>query len=185
MAFIQGEQVEATATPEEKDARLEHLRDFQGRHAKANAKALKQLQKVAMAGGNVFEELLKTVQSCSLGQITHALYEVGGRYRRSMEFPEPWLTEASASLERMRWDGATEVRYRRKTSHACSAGPTFAPEEHLDPADFMTRVLIHVPEPLRHLVGYYGAYSNASRRRGGRASSISCLPFARVCRCHT
>ena len=52
-----------------------------------------------MAGGNVFEELLKTVQSCSLGQITHALYGVGGRYRRSMEFPEPWLTEASASLE--------------------------------------------------------------------------------------
>jgi len=37
----------------EKDARLEHLRDFQGRHAKANAKALKQLQKVAMAGGRV------------------------------------------------------------------------------------------------------------------------------------
>ena len=63
---------------------MEHLRDFQGRHGKASSKALKQLQKVAMAGGNVFEELLKTVQSCSLGQITHALYEVGGRYRRSM-----------------------------------------------------------------------------------------------------
>ncbi len=72
------------STPEEKDARLEHLGDFQGRHAKASGKALKQLQNVAMAGGNVFEELLKTVQSCSLGQITHALYEVGGRYRRSM-----------------------------------------------------------------------------------------------------
>ncbi len=72
------------STPEEKDARLEHLRDFQGRHGKASGKALKQLQKLAMAGGNVFEELLKTVQSCSLGQITHALYEVGGRYRRSM-----------------------------------------------------------------------------------------------------
>ena len=47
-------------------------------------KRLRRLQDVAAAGGNVFAELLETVQVCSLGQITHALYEVGGQYRRHM-----------------------------------------------------------------------------------------------------
>jgi methylmalonyl-CoA mutase len=37
-----------------------------------------------MAGGNVFEELVSTVRFCSLGQITKALFDVGGQYRRSM-----------------------------------------------------------------------------------------------------
>ncbi len=39
---------------------------------------------MARAGGNIFAELLDTVRSCSLGQISNALYEVGGRYRRNM-----------------------------------------------------------------------------------------------------
>jgi hypothetical protein len=42
------------------------------------------LQDVAREGGNIFEELLKTVRFCSLGQISNSLYEVGGQYRRSM-----------------------------------------------------------------------------------------------------
>ncbi len=46
--------------------------------------ALARLKAVALAGGNVFAELLDTVQHCSLGQITQALYEVGGAYRRNM-----------------------------------------------------------------------------------------------------
>ncbi len=49
-----------------------------------SAEALASLQATARAGGNVFAELLQAVCSCSLGQITHALYEVGGQYRRSM-----------------------------------------------------------------------------------------------------
>ena len=48
------------------------------------AAALAALQDVARAGGNVFTELLRTVCACSLGQITRALYTVGGQYRRSM-----------------------------------------------------------------------------------------------------
>ncbi|OYV96911.1 MAG: hypothetical protein B7Z68_04680 [Acidobacteria bacterium 21-70-11] len=48
------------------------------------AEALAHLQAAARSGGNLFAELLQTVCSCSLGQITHALYEVGGQYRRSM-----------------------------------------------------------------------------------------------------
>ncbi|MEP0774800.1 MAG: methylmalonyl-CoA mutase, partial [Acidobacteriota bacterium] len=46
--------------------------------------ALARLQRVARGGGNIFAELLDTVCSCSLGQISHALFEVGGQYRRSM-----------------------------------------------------------------------------------------------------
>jgi methylmalonyl-CoA mutase len=46
--------------------------------------ALSHLQHTARTGGNLFAALLRTVCSCSLGQITHALYEVGGQYRRSM-----------------------------------------------------------------------------------------------------
>ena len=42
------------------------------------------LQEVAIQNGNTFEELMETVKHCSLGQITHALYEVGGQYRRNM-----------------------------------------------------------------------------------------------------
>jgi methylmalonyl-CoA mutase len=46
--------------------------------------ALKKLQQVAIHNGNLFEELMETVKYCSLGQITAALFEVGGQYRRNM-----------------------------------------------------------------------------------------------------
>ncbi len=72
------------STPEEKDARLRHVQDFHERHADAATDALTRLQQVARDGGNIFAELLRTVQSCSLGQISNALYEVGGQYRRNM-----------------------------------------------------------------------------------------------------
>ncbi len=72
------------ATADEKNARLEHLRDFHQRHTDTADQALARLQTVARNGGNVFAELLNTVRSCSLGQISNALYEVGGQYRRSM-----------------------------------------------------------------------------------------------------
>jgi methylmalonyl-CoA mutase len=45
---------------------------------------LKQLQQVAIQNGNIFEELMHTVKYCSLGQISKALFEVGGQYRRNM-----------------------------------------------------------------------------------------------------
>ncbi len=49
-----------------------------------SANKLNRLKSVAIEGGNLFEELMETVKYCSLGQITHALYEVGGQYRRNM-----------------------------------------------------------------------------------------------------
>jgi methylmalonyl-CoA mutase len=74
----------ARATEEEKQSQLKRLADFQKRHEKASSAALDRLQIVAIQGDNIFEELMNTVQVCSLGQITQALYDVGGKYRRNM-----------------------------------------------------------------------------------------------------
>ncbi|MGB8955760.1 MAG: methylmalonyl-CoA mutase family protein, partial [Tumebacillaceae bacterium] len=74
----------ARATKEEKELQIANLRDFQQRHADRSAEMLARLQKAATSGGNIFAELMETVQYCSLGQITQALYQVGGQYRRNM-----------------------------------------------------------------------------------------------------
>jgi methylmalonyl-CoA mutase len=60
------------------------VKQFQARHAGRSGDSLAQLQRVARAGGNVFGELLATTRCCSLGQVTQALYQAGGRYRRSL-----------------------------------------------------------------------------------------------------
>ncbi|MHC5010710.1 MAG: fused isobutyryl-CoA mutase/GTPase IcmF [Planctomycetota bacterium] len=72
------------ATPEEKQTQLDNLSAFQDAHASETAAALACLQDVARSGGNVFAELMKTVRVASLGQISHALYDVGGKYRRNL-----------------------------------------------------------------------------------------------------
>ncbi|MBW2282528.1 MAG: methylmalonyl-CoA mutase family protein [Deltaproteobacteria bacterium] len=72
------------SSEDEKRGQIANLRAFHARHAAAAPEALQRLQRVARDGGNVFEELLETVKVASLGQITDALFEVGGRYRRSM-----------------------------------------------------------------------------------------------------
>ncbi len=74
----------ARATEEEKESQLRRLAEFQKRHAAEAPAALKKLQQVALSGGNIFAELMDTVRVCSLGQITNALYAVGGKYRRNM-----------------------------------------------------------------------------------------------------
>jgi methylmalonyl-CoA mutase len=74
----------ARSTDDEKASQLARLADFQARHAAVAPVALERLQRTVMAGGNVFEELVDTVRVCSLGQITRALFDVGGQYRRSM-----------------------------------------------------------------------------------------------------
>jgi methylmalonyl-CoA mutase len=72
------------SSEEEKRAQLEGLRAFRARHAERAPAALGRLKQVARSGGNAFEELMETVKVASLGQISEALFEVGGRYRRSM-----------------------------------------------------------------------------------------------------
>ena len=72
------------SSEDEKLHQLGNLAAFHARHADRSDEALRRLQKVAREGGNLFDELLETVKMCSLGQITHALFDVGGQYRRSM-----------------------------------------------------------------------------------------------------
>ena len=74
----------ARSSEDEKQSQLRRLADFHARHAAEAPAALARLQQVVIANGNVFAELVNTVRVCSLGQITNALFEVGGQYRRSM-----------------------------------------------------------------------------------------------------
>ncbi|MFN8277264.1 MAG: methylmalonyl-CoA mutase family protein [Chitinophagales bacterium] len=80
--IIPGEVIRSTQ--EEKEFQINALNAFKARHESQCQAALKRLQEVAIANGNLFEELMETVKHCTLGQITHALFEVGGQYRRSM-----------------------------------------------------------------------------------------------------
>ena len=68
----------------EKEDQIRHVRAFQAAHSDSSAEALARLQRVARERGNVFAELMETVKSNSLGQISRALYAVGGEYRRNM-----------------------------------------------------------------------------------------------------
>jgi methylmalonyl-CoA mutase len=74
----------ARSTEEEKEAQLRRLADFHARHAAEAPAALERLKRTVIEDRNVFDELMNTVRVCSLGQITNALFEVGGQYRRSM-----------------------------------------------------------------------------------------------------
>jgi methylmalonyl-CoA mutase len=72
------------AAPDEKDAQIGSVAAFQAAHADAAPEALRRLQEVAMTGGNLFDELMRAVRVCTLGQITQALYATGGAYRRNL-----------------------------------------------------------------------------------------------------
>ena len=74
----------ARSTEEEKQSQLKRLHDFHSRHAKESPAMLLRLQQAVIANDNVFDVLMDAVRVCSLGQITNALFEVGGQYRRNM-----------------------------------------------------------------------------------------------------
>ena len=74
----------ARSTDEEKQNQLQRLADFHARHAAESPAMLQRLRQAVIENGNVFEVLMDAVRVCSLGQITNALFEVGGQYRRNM-----------------------------------------------------------------------------------------------------
>jgi methylmalonyl-CoA mutase len=74
----------ARSTKEEKETQINNLRAFWESHKEESPAALDRLKEVARSNGNIFAELMETVKVASLGQITNALYEVGGQYRRNM-----------------------------------------------------------------------------------------------------
>ena len=74
----------ARSTDEEKQSQLTRLRAFHAAHADEAPAMLARLRDAALAGDNIFAVLMDAVRVCSLGQITDALFEVGGRYRRNV-----------------------------------------------------------------------------------------------------
>jgi methylmalonyl-CoA mutase len=72
------------STDEDKNRQIANLRAFQERNEEAARSALAELQRVAVHGENVFAQLMETAKVASLGQMSRALYEVGGEYRRNM-----------------------------------------------------------------------------------------------------
>ncbi|WP_332749903.1 fused isobutyryl-CoA mutase/GTPase IcmF [Hydrogenophaga sp.] len=74
----------ARSTDEEKQNQLKRLAEFHALHAAESPAMLQQLRQAVIENGNVFEVLMQAVRVCSLGQITSALFEVGGQYRRNM-----------------------------------------------------------------------------------------------------
>lgn len=74
----------ARSTEDEKQSQLKRLQDFHARHAHEAPAMLERLKRTVIENGNVFEVLMDAVRCCSLGQITGALFEVGGQYRRNM-----------------------------------------------------------------------------------------------------
>ncbi|PLS18365.1 methylmalonyl-CoA mutase [Bacillus sp. M6-12] len=74
----------ARATKEEKELQIANLRSFQEKNKERCEEAIRSLKAAAVSGGNIFAELMECVKYASLGQITQALYDVGGQYRRNM-----------------------------------------------------------------------------------------------------
>ena len=74
----------ARSTDAEKQSQIKRLKTFQKEHGADSAEVLKRLQDTVSGGGNGFEVLMEAVRCCSLGEITNALFDVGGQYRRSM-----------------------------------------------------------------------------------------------------
>jgi methylmalonyl-CoA mutase len=74
----------ARSTDEEKQSQLRRLQEFHQQHAAEAPAMLKRLQQAVIDNRNVFEVLMDAVRVCSLGQVTNALFEVGGQYRRNM-----------------------------------------------------------------------------------------------------
>jgi methylmalonyl-CoA mutase len=72
------------SSDEDKDRQIANVRGFQDRNAQMSGAALAELQRVAVTGGNIFAQLMETAKVASLGQMSNALYDVGGRYRRNM-----------------------------------------------------------------------------------------------------
>ncbi len=81
---VPNEIVLARSSDEEKQSQIARLADFKERHSDVSAAALHQVQQTAMQGGNVFEALMHAAEVCSLGQLTDAMFAVGGQYRRNL-----------------------------------------------------------------------------------------------------
>jgi len=72
------------STEDEKQFQIATVEAVHARHANDRGAALEKLRQTALRNGNVFEELMETTKICTLGEISQALFSVGGQYRRNM-----------------------------------------------------------------------------------------------------
>ena len=72
------------STTEEKEKQISNVKAFQEHHSSEAQQALNHLKQVAVSDGNIFDALMEAAKVCSLGQMSNALYQVGGQYRRNM-----------------------------------------------------------------------------------------------------
>ncbi len=82
LTLVPGEVIRATK--EEKEFQIKMLNELHQNNEKKSSLQLKKIAETAINNGNIFDQLMETTKYCSLGQITKALYEVGGQYRRNM-----------------------------------------------------------------------------------------------------
>jgi hypothetical protein len=101
---------------------------------------------------------------------------VGGGRARAEERLARYIMRPPISLERMQWGGDGEVLYRRKGGHDGGARQPGDAAETFDPAEFLARVIMHIPEPRRHLVRHYGAHSNVARGKRRRQEGTGAGP---------
>ncbi|MEJ2024325.1 MAG: transposase [Deltaproteobacteria bacterium] len=148
----------------------EHQAELLFRH-----KVMRFLQNEGLLSGERTELLLSWRHT---GFSVHNRVTVEPEDQSSVERLARYVMRPPISLERMRWDGTGEVSYRRKGGHD---GPAWSGREveSFDPLEFLARVVLHIPEPRRHLVRYYGWYSNVSR--GNRRRAQGEIDEAGVC----
>jgi hypothetical protein len=148
----------------------EHAAELLYRH-----KVMRMLQDEGLLTEERTELLLSWRHS---GFSVHNRVRVEPKDQSAVERLARYIMRPPISLERMRWEVGGEVRYRRKAGHDGGPGQHGNPEEVFDPAEFLARVIMHIPEPRRHLVRYYGAYSNVSRgkRRRQDEADIGAAP---------
>jgi len=152
----------------------EHAAELLYRH-----KVMRLLQKEGLLTVERTELLLSWRHT---GFSVHNRVRVEPKDQSAVERLARYIMRPPISLERMRWEVGGEVRYRRKAGHDGGPGQHGNPEEVFDPAEFLARVIMHIPEPRRHLVRYYGAYSNVSRgkrRRQDEADIVAAPPDGR------
>ena len=140
----------------------EHSAELLFRH-----KVIRFLQGVGLLAEDRTELLLSWRHT---GFSVHNRVRVEPEDRPAVERLARYIMRPPISLERMSWDGVGEVRYRRKRGHE-SSGLNEREVEAFDPQEFLARVIMHIPEPRRHLVRYYGWYSNVSRGKRRKAEA--------------
>jgi hypothetical protein len=109
----------------------------------------------------------------------HTGFSVHNRVRvepedgRAVERLARYIMRPQISLERIEWRGDGEVLYRPKGGRDGRSRQPGDQAETFNPAEFLARVIMHIPEPRRHLVRYYGAYSNVSRGKRRRQDEVT------------